>query len=264
MDNLCTLQSRQEKWPRAKSEIHSQRFPKRLLHKGLILQPTLHQGSVYITVISQRGVEHRSTRPLVMLCCWPAVRVKDPKLRPFLFWGVRVGPRAICRGQWFWKDLWPIDSPDRSQIFLFFLQLNNPFKPWLLLGEHLQAKFVSHHWPWHFTDISLEKCWDPGEILAGGVQRLTSSSLNDSGIACLVMKPNIFLRPCNPSTANGTCMQEAAFLLIPLKCFSCSKRTAVWVREAISTLLPYTTALINNSFPSPTLSKAQASLFVTQ
>lgn len=155
-----------------------------------------------------------------------------------------------------WNYLRLIDSPDHSQIISPSFRSVILLSPDCCLGNtwrQSSSPITSPGISWKSL-LSLEKHGDLGETLAGcvelrGTRRLTSSPFNDAGNVCLVIKPRAFFCLCRCIAAIGTGVRAAASPCIPLMCFSCSRKAGVWVRGAISTLLHYTTALINNSFP---------------
>lgn len=113
---------------------------------------------VLCTYVSNSNKSMRSPSPLIPLCCRPGLHVeifRDTSRRGVLLvlgcqsWSMSHLQRTLGLklfvAHWF---SWLLTN------HLSFLQVNNPFKPWLLFRERLEAKFISHHQPWHFMKIS--------------------------------------------------------------------------------------------------------------
>lgn len=153
---------------RSGSDIYDQHSAKRHFHRGLIVQPLLHLSLVYLCKSDKSML---SLSPLTPLCCRPGLCLeifRDISRRGFLLvlgcqsWSMRHLQRTLglkFLAHWF---SWSLTN------YVSFLQVNNPFKPQLLFREHLEAKFISHHQPWHFMKVSAltgkvrRSGWDPG------------------------------------------------------------------------------------------------------
>lgn len=129
MDNLCTLQPRQEKRPRAKSEIHSQQLAKHLLHKGFVHSST-HASSAFCVgrcdkPTWQRAQIHTTPRNAVLLARCAGGRHETETL-PVLgcqSWAVsRLQRTVVLKGfvahRFFWITHKSFSSSSRSITLL--------------------------------------------------------------------------------------------------------------------------------------------------